>query len=303
MTKQKPSLESCLGSPLSFYGGTVTLRFAKDPYHQYFREACGALTHVDGVTSACGIIDKSQFLVPWSAKMTAEKLLRTMPKVKDELGIEYIDSILWTDFETLVLEAKKAHKEKLVDASDVGSAAHAWLEDSIRWAITFNNGKVEKLTEQEPNDHRAKNCGLAALDWMQKHSVKWISTERVVYSKEHNYAGTMDGKAIVDGVLSIVDWKSSNALRSDYCLQTSAYQHADIEEFGVPIPDRHILRLGKEKGDFEPWHLGPGTIADDFEAFRLCLTLERAHDKLNARIAAGKQLSAIKKKKEKNAKS
>lgn len=263
-----------LGNPLKFYNGGITLRFSQRDHAYYLEDAYGALEQINGVTRTCGIIDKSVFLIPWSAKVMGAKLLRTMPHEEDIEG-KYVKSILWAEFEDLVHAAKSAHKDILEDAADVGAEAHAWIEKSIRHAIAFTGGIVEKLVEERPSDKRAVKCGEAALDWMQSHHVIWLSTERVVYSKKYKYAGTMDGKAIVDGILSIIDWKSSGSLRSEYCLQTAAYLKSDVEENGVNIPDRWILRLGKEKGEFEPWHLGPETIEDDFEAFRLCLTLRR----------------------------
>jgi len=291
MSRIKPSLESCLGSPLYFYGGSITLRFAKDPYHQYFL-ACGAsLEPVDGVTSACGILDKSMFLVPWSAKMTAEKILRTMPSDTDELGIKYIQSIDWDSFATIVLEAKKAHREKLADASDVGAQAHDWLDRSIQYAMKHTAGRVEALSEQMPNDQRAINCGNEAYNWMRRHNVVWLESEKVVYSRKWNFAGTMDGMAYVDDQICIIDWKSSNALRTEYLYQTAAYQAAYEEEHGVKFPGRWILRLGKEEGDFESWFADQ--FDQDFTVFTNLLTLKKNHGTVEARIAASKK--AVKK--------
>lgn len=282
-----------LGSPISFYNGEVTLRFSERD-HIYYREDENGLDPLDGVTNVCGIIDKSLYLIPWSCKVAAEKLLRTMPRFEDTADLLpqiYTESIKWTDFETLVNAAKSAHREKLVDAGDVGVAAHAWIEDSIRWAITFNGGVCDRLTEQVPDDERAQNCGNAALDWMQTHKVRWLKTEHKIYSRQWKYAGTMDGLAEVNGRRAIVDWKTSNSLRFDYYLQTAAYLQAHIEEFpDIDITDRWILRLGKEDGKFEPWHVGPETIGQDFEAFKLCLLLKRQRDIIERRIADSKKV-------------
>lgn len=277
-----------LGSPLKFYSGEITLRFSQRDHAYYLEDACGALEHIDGVTGTCGILDKSMFLIPWAAKVMGIKLLRTTPYEEDIEG-KYVKSILWTEFEDLVHAAKSAHKDILEDAADVGAEAHAWIEKSIRHAIAFTEGVVEKLVEECPSDERAIKCGEAALDWMKKHKVRWIKTESVVYSRNHKYAGTLDGLAEVNGILSIVDWKSSNALRIEYLLQTAAYLWAIEEEYEYGIPDRWILRLGKEDGKFEPWHLGPETIDEDFEAFKLCLTLRRQMRIINERMKTDKK--------------
>ena len=290
------SLDLALGSELKFYDGEVTLRFSERD-HAYYLCAGGDLELIDGVTQTCGILDKSMFLIPWAVKKSAEKLLRTMPYETDELTTEkYAKSISWTDFEKLVTDAKRAHKEILTDASDVGAETHSWIERSIKYAIEHNGGVVETLHEERPSDKRAISCGTAALEWMLSHKVRWLKTESMVYSRKYKYAGTLDGLASVDGILSIVDWKSSNALRQEYVMQTAAYLEATEEEHNLNIPDRWILRLGKEDGKFEPWHLGSETTDDDFEAFRLCLTIKRLSAKIAARIAEDKKAEKERKK-------
>jgi hypothetical protein len=232
-----------LGPAIPFYDGTEKLYFcsAKNgkPAHEYYRETPDGLELVDGVTTVCGILDKSQYLMPWATKMMAQKLLETMPR-----GQDYTEPTLWPDFVQLVEEAKKRHKEIFEDAGDVGTLAHKWIEESIKWAIRENDGIVDRTQILAPTDERAENCGNAAFDWMAAHNVRWISTERVVYSKKFNYAGTLDGLALVDSCenplccvkmyvdeVSLVDWKSSNQLKIDYLYQTSAYLSAILEEF------------------------------------------------------------------------
>jgi hypothetical protein len=290
-----------LGNPIKFYNNEITLRFSERD-HIYYLVDGDDLAPLDGVTQTCGILDKSMYLLPWGCKMMAEKLLRTMPKNVDELG-EYTQSLSLADFETLVTEAKKAHKERLVDAGDVGSAAHIWLEDSIRHAIDHNNGVVQELDYKIPNDERAVNCGNAAFDWMKKHNVRWLKTEHKIYSRKYKYAGTMDGLALVDACdnpiccgrfslflnqCSVIDWKSSNNLRTEYLYQTAAYQQAEIEEYGSAVKSRWILRLGKEDGKFEPWY--ETDFENDFKGFKLCLTLKRQHAMIEKRISDNKKL-------------
>jgi hypothetical protein len=282
-----------LGNPIKFYNNEITLCFSERD-HIYYLVDGDDLEPLDGVTQTCGILDKSMYLLPWGCKMMAEKLLRTMPHTSDFIG-DFTDSISWTDFETLVTEAKKAHKERLVDAGEVGSAAHIWLEDSIRHAIDHNNGVVQELDYKIPNDERAVNCGNAAFDWMKKHNVRFLKTEQKIYSRKYKYAGTMDGLAEVNGILSVVDWKTSNALRPEYFLQTAAYLRAHEEEFLLPISDRWILRLGKEKGEFEPWHTKEEETLEDFKAFLYCLRITRLMKSIKERISETKKNNRKKK--------
>ena len=329
--------------PYFFYGGTIELRFQVDEHIYYRVGDLGQLTPQDGVTTICHIIDKSNALVPWSAKMVAQKMLRTIPtfekqepvvlnpvthefdKVKqccscggytpthsgvyhwevqwaDHLRkakedqptypVQYIPEMTLEAFEKIVLEAKTAPRDKLEEAGEVGHMAHTWLEYYIKAVIAKHQVEIESKLANLPKDERAKNCVMAALGWMHTHNVKWIETERKIYSKRYSYAGTMDGLALVSSCddpacqgckgeqftdrLSIIDWKSSNYLYIEYLYQTAAYEAAYEEEFGADVLDRWILRLGKEDGEFDPWHTTAEDFQEDFEAFLDALSLTRS---------------------------
>jgi len=303
MPARKPK-ELNLSSPLSFYNGEVTLQFDEPSWTYYRNLPEGGLEAQAGVTSICGIIDKSLYLIPWACKMMYLKMLRTMPRLAVEGTAGTVEPISWEKFDEILQEAKKAHKEKLEDAGDVGSAAHKWIEDTIRNAIALTDGVVEKMNEFAPTDERSITCGMAALDWMQKHNVRWISTERKIYSRKHKYAGTCDGLAVVDSCdnpscctrmfldeLSLIDWKTSNQLSVQYLYQTAAYQQAITEETGEDIKSRWILRLGKEDGKFEPWY--ETNFDQDFAGYLACLDLYRAHRAVEKRMAEAKKLKTF----------
>jgi hypothetical protein len=228
----------------SFYGGTIELRFNVDE-HRYYRVAdLGNLIPIDGVTTVVGIIDKSHMLTPWAAKMAIQKLLRIMPTEMVE-GTIRIKPLTFEEFTVIALEAKGAHKEKLDEASDIGHIAHKCLEDSINFAIQNDPQHIVRQLINIPKDEQAANAASGGFNWMQKHNVRWQETEAKIYSKEDDYAGTMDGLAVCDSCddkaccpeyfkdhLSLIDWKSSNHLSMNYLLQTAAYQKAIMEEFG-----------------------------------------------------------------------
>ena len=229
-----------------FYDHTEELRYDVDK-HVYFRvdPELGNLIELHGVTTVLRIIDKSAALVPWASKKCAEKILRTIPLAAElnEFKELMLAPITLTDFTKLVMEAKNAHKEHLEDAGDIGHAAHKCLEISIQHAIDHTQGVVQELREV-PTEEKAKACAEAGFAWMRAHGVRWIGTERKIYSKKYEYAGTADGLAWVDSCedkscclekytkhLALIDWKSSNALHPEYCLQSAAYLSAMLEEF------------------------------------------------------------------------
>lgn len=291
--------------PYDHFSKTIRLWFDSES-HTYLREFGEELVPQIGVTTALKILDKSEFLVPWAAKRVALKVIDTTPFMFAGLD-QYTEPEPWDKFEERVLAAKKAPREILVDAGDVGTAAHNALEDAITYAIRNTDGVVKNLVNQ-PRDLRAVSCCNAALDWMSAHHVVWLSTEQKIYSRKHEFAGTMDGRCYVtscdnpvccpepfERVLSVADWKSSNQLAISYLYQVSAYRAAYIEEFGDPVTDAFILRLGKEDGKFEPWHVTSADLDYDFEVFKVCLDLTRRHDTVKVRMSSEKKGRTVRK--------
>ena len=300
-----------------FYNHTIELQFDTDKHIYYLVALLGNLIEQNGVTNTVKIINASEMLVPWAAKMTVAKLLRLMPtEVID--GTLRVKPITFEEFTTIALEAKSAHKDKLDEAGDIGHMAHKCLEESILYAIAHDPEKIVRQLINLPQDERASNAANGAKSWMDKHRVRWVETETKIYSREHQYAGTMDGLAYVDSCsdssccreafenrLSLIDWKSSNYLKIEYLFQTASYQHAKMEEHPeLNIVDRWILRLGKnedEAGKFEPWHMEPSDYEKDFAGFLACLTLTRLVDEVETRMKDQKKLIRAKRKEIKEA--
>ena len=287
-----------------FYNHTIELRFNIEE-HKYYRVGeLGQLIPVNGVTQTCSIKDKSFMLTPWAAKVAIQKLLRLMPTEMVE-GIIRIKPLTFEEFTTIALQAKSAHKDKLDEASDIGHAAHKCLEDSINFALVNDPQKIVRSLVNVPTDELAANAASSGFAWMSAHNVRWAETESKIYSREHDFAGTMDGLATCDSCsdkaccpevfkdrLSLIDWKSSNHLNITYLFQVASYKKAKTEEFpALNIEDIWILRLGKseeEAGRFEPWHLTPDEYEEDFQGFLACLNLTRLADSIEERMKSQK---------------
>jgi len=259
-----------------FYNGQITLEY--DPVdHVYLRDGA----EVPSVTTVLKIIDKSAPLMNWAVKLATDKILQSVvfPITNPE------------EFTALVLKAKGLHRERLEDAGDIGKLAHDYIEKYI-----IQQMSPSADTPPEIEGDKVWNCFRAALEWMRLHNVHWVSTERKIYSRTYDFAGTLDGIAFVDSCndreccptefksrRSLIDWKSSNALRIDYLFQTAAYQYAIEEESGDTIEDRWVIRLGKSDGKFEAWHLESG-YEEDFRAFLNCLDLTRSVKSVTLRM-------------------
>jgi hypothetical protein len=292
----------------TFYDGQVELRYnVKD--HVYLLVTPTGLVPQDGVTSICHIIDKSEVLIPWGCKMMGQKLIADIPKMQLPTG-EVVISIKLEDFEIEVQKAKNAHKEKLEEAGAIGHVAHNWIEQYIKSVLKEDESRKLELLANLPKDERASNACIAALDWMRTHNVRWISTERKVYSRLHGYAGTMDGLCLVDSCddikccphafkdrLTVSDWKTSNYLYMEFLMQTAAYQAAFIEmescdnPNGPLVTDRWVIRLGKDDGKFEPWHYEWEDFEKHFQCFKDALALSRSVSGIEAQIKERKDVA------------
>ena len=292
-------------SGYSFYEGTEKLFFDPGP-HVYFKyDAEGNRQDVDGVTTVLSCVAKP-FLVPWATKLAVECLQGYL--INKETGA--INPFTTEQLHQWLHEAKNKHKERLETAGDIGHLAHECLEKTIQYAIDHTDGIVLELRdlpvddigqdgtwEPDPNKEMVRNCVNAAWDWMKAHNVRWIATERKIYSREYNFAGTEDGICIMDScddlqccrgkhfrdTKAIGDFKSSNQISDTYAYQTAAYLMAEVEEFEEYISLRVILRLGKTDGKFETWLLTPDSFEADLNAFLSCLGLHRSLKEITER--------------------
>ena len=278
---------SGLTEVFKFYNNEIELRYDVEN-HEYLLVVDKKLIGIPSVTQIAHILDKSSALLPWACKMMQEKLLRLLAG-KD------LKTLPTEELEKLITESKSAHRDKKEEAADIGSIAHKWIEEYIKLILSdpFKNFEIPLL----PDNEKSANCVRAALDWMVKHNVQWVSTETKVYSRTYKYAGTMDGLAYVDSCddrkccpnefkhrLSLIDWKSSNYLYLEFLLQVAAYQFAYEEESGNSVEDRWIIRLGKENGKVEPWHLEKKDYEEDLDAFLSALDLFNSVKSINERM-------------------
>jgi hypothetical protein len=280
----------------SFYNGEIFLRYDPVDHVYLLVKEDGSLEPVSGVTSTCHIIDKSLVLIPWACKMMSQKLSINLQFYYKPDGT-LVDGLTRDVLETLITQAKTAHKDKLEEAGNIGHIAHAWIEQYINAIISKDQTVIDNLLWNMPYDDKARSACNAALTWMKNHNVNWISTERKIYSRKYKYAGTMDGLAWVDSCtdpfccpnpfkrrLAIIDWKTSNYLYPEYLMQTASYEAAYEEETGEDVEDRWIIRLNKEDAKFETWHLEEECFEPDFAAFLAALDLRTKFDAIEQRL-------------------
>lgn len=277
------------------YGGKVLVKFLgptedKPNRHMYYVDG----KRMTGVTTYIGIKDKSRPLGIWQQRMTADFLLELIAK-----GVK-ID-------EEKAIEATIQHELFKDKAADIGKEIHAWCEHFIRHELKQKGFEKMPKIPEFPEAVTGVNSFMA---WRDEHKVKFISSERLLYSKKHGYVGTMDIEAKIDGIHCAGDFKSSNGLYNSVRMQLAAYAMADMEERKENVYDgRWAIRLSKysekeymaaEKrklvikkliakvkgqdvtdSEIKPYQVfeavyldnNKGSMADDFDAFLHCKAL------------------------------
>jgi hypothetical protein len=168
-------------------------------------------------------------------------------------------------------------------AAEAGSVCHQWIEDHI-------HGRI--LTPQPEGgiyDEAFQGYG-AFRDWAESVHLEVLETEVPLVSETHKFGGTFDALALVAGKPKLLDWKTSNAVYSEYVAQVAAYRQLmrerDFLGHGLNAPDSALLlRIGKEHADFH-LHSYPSSVLDlGWEYFKRALEMY-ALDKQLKKVAA-----------------
>ena len=113
---------------------------------------------------------------------------------------------------------------------------------------TIVHDAIDNYLEFEIEDVPEEQRGYfdAFLAWKEKENPEIIATERKVYHKALRYAGKCDLLCMIDGRLTLVDYKTSAAFQPMlYPIQLEGYAKA-WETHGVKVEDKMILHLKKD---------------------------------------------------------
>lgn len=236
------------------YDGSIELDF--DEIKHRFTVNGKSIISVTGVTS---VIDKSRPLIYWAVGLAKGFLMENLQTLIDDTKGDKIAAI--------IEEAAKQHSIRKQQAADVGTQVHAWVE-------AFIKAKSKKDWPEIPKDPQVFNGITAFLKWVDEYDVKFISSERHIYSKKHKYAGIMDAEAIIQKKLCVIDFKTSKGIYPEMRFQVAAYQAAVEEESGKEYSgNKWLARFDKETGEFEAHEFAEQE--KDFKAFLAALELRR----------------------------
>lgn len=242
----------------NLYKGTVKIKFVTDhaDKHAYYDEEGKRL---QGVTYFTGVIDKSKAFVPSALNKMAMSLEKNIGKTLNQEMIEI---------------GKSQWGKQSEEAKDFGKQIHALISQWI---------KTRKMEISEIKE--VKNGFTAFLEFQSKQKVKWLDSERLVFSKKYHYPGTTDALGMIGKDLVLFDFKSSkpssispDGIYPEYSIQAAGYELAWEEEMKKKIDYRMIIAFNKETG--EPNHRIYEENEKDKKAFLACVELKRRLDQL-----------------------
>lgn len=214
---------------VKLYNGEVEVKF-NEGNHSYFVDG----KRCKSVTSITGMLDNPA-LSFWALKMTGEYLNGLLSK-----GVQITPAY--------IQEGLAYSNQVKKEAAEIGSRVHDYCE---RFAIACMKG--EPLPDV-PNDIDDKIVsGINAfLDWYSQHDIKFLEIEKIIYSRKYNYVGKFDALCTIDGVLTLVDYKTSKGIWENQDWQLCGYKLAYEEELGNQNIVPMLLHFDKETGIFTP---------------------------------------------------
>ncbi len=202
--------------------------------HLYFLDG----KPLQGVTTVLQVISKPS-LIQWAADMACNYIAE---KWKDQTAI---------DMPTWLAEARLAHRKKKEAAGDIGKRVHKTIENMIKSSIKTNNGTFGGVTipADIPSEQESKMV-VNFFNWAVDNKVKFLASEKKVYSRTHWLGGTYDMRFELDGKTYIGDVKTSSGIYKEHFFQMGAYEIAE-EEMGEGKVDGYLVINLRKDGEME----------------------------------------------------
>lgn len=137
------------------------------------------------------------------------------------------------------------------EAAEHGTEVHALIEAHLRRML----GEEGHAFEGEPSP-AALDGYRRWCDWLATVELVPLAVEGRIYSPTHDFAGTFDLLAYLNGRLTLLDWKTCSGCWPGHKLQSYAYRGALVEA-GLPYADGCVVCIPKDgsrvKASPVPW--------------------------------------------------
>jgi hypothetical protein len=215
------------------------------------------------------------------------------------MACDYIDGFIkelaehadWTamieegKWSEIVKEARVAHRKKKESAGEWGTEVHTQAEEYINYCIEKEGGMAGTPF---PKDYPKINH---FIKWAADNKVKFLASEKHVYSKEMWVGGICDIICEIDGKRYVGDIKTSSGIYPEAFIQCSAYaemlkEMGEYEKFDGVV----ILNLKKD-GTFD--YKYNYDMEGNFKCFQAALTIYRQLNAIDTRPAYQKPTKKV----------
>jgi len=159
---------------------------------------------------------------------------------------------------------------KYVDnLADIGTLAHFLILCQFR-------GAVPDLSDFTENQIMAASNALVSFtSWKEHHELEPILVEQPLVSQKLRIGATPDFFGVLDGIATLIDFKTGRALYVEVLLQLAGYELI-LEEHEWTVEQARAVRVGREAGEgFEVIEFSKEDLLAGRGAFLSCLALYR----------------------------
>ncbi len=155
-------------------------------------------------------------------------------------------------------------RKHLDSLGDIGTLFHSMI---------FHHLKGEEAPTADYSQNQIDSAGNSFelfLKWEKQHTLEPILMEQQLVSEEYGYGGTPDFYGVIDGVATLLDFKSSGVY-GDQFIQLSAYKNL-LREHDKKVDNCWVLVLPIKK-DKEFKEGQREDVSVHFEIFKHCLEI------------------------------
>jgi hypothetical protein len=167
---------------------------------------------------------KDNVRVPSCTTITDVIRKPALERWNNTMGLKGIDTVKYVD-----------------ELAQAGTLAHYFVECDIQ-EMERDPAFVAKFDDVDRA--RAETSLVKYHEWRVQHIIKVILVERELVSEVYRYGGKLDLLLEIDGMLTLVDIKTSKAIYDDQYTQVAGYWIL-AHELGFDIQKAGILRIGR----------------------------------------------------------
>lgn len=206
---------------------------------------------VTRVTQFLQVINKPA-LVPWAAKQERELVIQCAERLHaNNLKHNRADmpAVSFAANLKIAIGAEKAHQKISSKAMEIGTQVHKMVEHLVREMMSIESTKPEiSPVAQGAVDHWTR--------WADSVGFKPVECEMSLAETSNKdrrfwYAGTLDALALVNGKLTLCDWKTGSGIYPEAHFQNAAYRYMVDNDPRWPDTEQGLIVLLPKRKSIE----------------------------------------------------